>query len=183
MAGKIVKPSTRKIYKTLIRDVVDDLHKVITAHLPPSKTDCPNCHWDTQARKSSGTFDNTFVAPVVIFGQAINPTPFTRGRCPICKDVGYLTSANNKSLKALVKWNKISDGDIEATPAGREGSPYVRIKILRADFDTAVAAESFTVDGIRCVKARAPTIRGLGIQEELVVFHLVSVEPGSDVKK
>lgn len=183
MAGKIVKPTTRKIYKTLIKEVVADLHKPIKAHLPPLKQDCPNCQWDNMARKSSGTHNASFVAPTLVFGQTINPAPFTRGRCPVCKDIGYLTSPVTRSLKAMVKWNVIGAKDIEATPAGLEGSPYVRIKVLRADFAVIDAAESFTVDGIHCVKARAPTIRGLGVQEELVVMYLVSTDPGSDVKR
>lgn len=39
----IVTPAIRKIYKDLIKQVVEDLHKPIFVFLPPEKVDCPNC--------------------------------------------------------------------------------------------------------------------------------------------
>jgi hypothetical protein len=182
--GKIVTPAIRKIYKELIHQVVEDLHKVIFAHMPPDKEDCPNCVWDSVNGKSSGTFDSSFVSPITIFGNVISPSSFTRGRCPVCSGVGYLASPVTRKLKALVKWNpKGSTDEIKATPAGREGEPMVRIKVLRADFNTLVGAEYFTVDGVKCVINKPPTIRGLGVQEELVVAFLLATEVGSDVKR
>ena len=181
--GKIVTPPIRKIYKELIKQVIEDLHKPIVAYMPPEKVDCPNCHWDSQNQKSSGVFDNSFVSPVIIFGQTINPQSFTRGRCPVCFGLGYLKQDIVKNLKALVKWNPRTADVIERTPAGRESSPIVRIKTSRDDFDVVISAEYFLIDGVKCELNEPPTIRGLGTQEELVVAFLISVEPGNDVKK
>lgn len=181
--GKIVTPSIRKLYKELITQIVLDLHKVIVAHMPPEKVDCPNCLWDSANKKSSGTFNSTFVSPVNIFGDVVSPVSFNRGRCPVCFGVGFLSKAIDRNIKALVKWNPKSSQPLDITPAGREGEPVVRVKVLRADFDTLVGAESFTVDGVRCELNQPPTIRGLGTQEELVVAFLLSTEVGSDVKK
>ncbi len=102
---KIVTPGIRKIYKELIKQVIEDLHKPILAHMPPEKADCPNCIWDSANNKSSGVFQASFVSPVTIFGNLITPNAFTRGRCPVCFGVGYLTRTVTRNLKALVKWN------------------------------------------------------------------------------
>jgi hypothetical protein len=97
--------------------------------------------------------------------------------------VGYLTNPVTRNIRALVKWNPKGSETLKITAAGREGEPIVRIKVLRSDFDTLVGAESFTVDGVRCELNAAPTIRGLGTQEELVVAFLLATEVGSEVKK
>ncbi len=180
---KIVTPGIRKTYKGLIRQVVEDLNKPILAHMPPEKADCPNCVWDSINKKSSGTFQSSFVAPVTIFDAVITPASFTMGRCPVCRGVGFLSKAITRNLKALVKWNPKGADNLEITAVGREGAPVVRIKVLRPDFLTVVNAESFTVDGVRCELDAPPTIRGLGTQEELVVAFLLATEVGSDVKR
>jgi hypothetical protein len=179
----IVTPAIRKIYKDLIKQVVEDLHKPILVFSPPGKEDCPNCVYDFVNKTSSGNFQTSFVAPVVIFGNTIDPASFTRGRCPVCYGDGHIENEIKRNVKALVKWNPGSADDLESLPVGREGKSVVRIKVLRADFDLINDAISFTVDGVRCEMIKPPTIRGLGTQEELVIAFLQEVEPGKDVKK
>jgi len=179
----IVTPAIRKIYKDLIKQVVEDLHKPILVFSPPTKEDCPNCVYDFVNKTSSGNFQTSFVTPVIIFGETINPVSFTRGRCPVCYGAGHLENAVKRNVKALVKWNPGRADDIETLPVGREGHAVVRIKVLRADFNLINDAVSFLVDGVKCEMLRPPTIRGLGTQEELVIAFLEEVEPGKDVKK
>jgi len=177
--AKIVTPEIKKIYRKLINQTIEDLNKPVVIHLEPIKVDCPNCLYDTLNKKSSGVFDTSFVAPVVIFGDTINPISFDRGRCPVCFGEGVLTSENTRNIKALVKWNP--GGTIENIPIGREGAPLVRIKAKRTEYDHILSAEYFVVDGVRCEKVQPPTIRGLGTEEVLVTVLLVAVEPGSSV--
>jgi hypothetical protein len=180
--AQIVTPDIRRVYKSLIKQVIADLNKPITAYLPPETSDCPNCLYSFSLKKSSGTFDSNFVTPVIVFGNTITPSPFTRGRCPVCFGEGKLSLSAPKSLKALVKWNPKSVKAIESTPAGRESSPIVRIKVARADLDTVTNAIYFIVDGVKCELNEPPTVRGLGEQEELIVAYLITTEVGSDVK-
>jgi len=142
-----------------------------------------NCIYDRINKKSSGKFDTSFTSPVVIFGNTINPIPFSRGRCPVCFGEGHLEKEKVRNVKALVKWNPGGAEDLEVLPVGREGKAVVRIKILRTDFDVVKNATYFLIDGVRCELIKPPTIRGLGKQEELVVAFLQEVEPGKDVKK
>jgi hypothetical protein len=179
----IVTPAIRKIYKDLIKQVVEDLHKPVLVFSPPNKEDCPNCKWDSINKTSSGKFQDSFVADVIVFGETISPVNFTRGRCPVCRGLGYLKQDIQRNVKALVKWNPGTADDIETLPVGREGAAVVRIKVLRADFELVTKAVSLVVDGVRCELIKPPTIRGLGTQEELVIAFLQEVEPGSDVKK
>jgi hypothetical protein len=179
----IVTPAIRKIYKDLIKQVVEDLHKPIVVFSPPDKEDCPNCKWDSINKTSSGHFDTSFVTPVVIFGETVSPVSFQRGRCPVCYGVGYLEQESRRNVKALVKWNPSAADEFESLPVGREGKAIVRIKVLRADFELINNAVYIQVDGVKCEMIQPPTIRGLGTQEELVIAFLQEVEPGKDVKK
>lgn len=179
----IVTPSIRKIYKDLIKAVVEDLHKPILVFPPPDKEDCPNCFYDSINKTSSGRFVDSFVTPVVVFGETISPISFTRSRCPVCRGAGHLEQEIKRNVKALVKWNPTTAGDLESLPIGREGAAVVRIKVLRADFTLVDAAEHFLIDGVKCEVLRPATIRGLGTQEELVIVYLQEVEPGKSVKK
>lgn len=179
----IVTPAIRKIYKDLIKQVVEGLHKPILVFSVPLKEDCPNCVYDFINKRSSGNFQVSFVTPVVIFGNTISPKNFQRGRCPVCFAVGHLEQEAKRNVKALVKWNPSAAEDIESLPVGREGKALVRIKVLRADFSLINDATYFLVDGVKCEAIKLPTIRGLGTQEELVIAFLQEVEPGKDVKK
>lgn len=179
----IVTPSIRKTYRDLIKTVVEDLHKPVLVFSPPLKEDCPNCKWDSINNASSGKFQDSFVLDVVIFGETISPTPFSRSRCPICYNVGYLIQEVRRNVKALVKWNPTAADDIESLPVGREGKAVVRIKVLRADYEIVNEALYMLVDGVKCEMIRAPTVRGLGTQEELIIAYLLEVEPGKDVNK
>ncbi len=176
MANTIVTPAIRKRYRTLIKQVVKDLHKLVVVHLKPDSLDCPNCFWSVLNQKSSGQLDSSFVTTVTIFGNLISPISFTIGRCQVCFGAGKLISSITRNLKALVKWE--DNGEFEITPAGREGHPLVRLKVLRKDYDTIVNAEKIIVDGVTCELIKAPTVRGLGKQEELVVTFCASIEIG-----
>lgn len=180
---KIVTPAIRKIYKDIIKQTVEDLHKPIVAYLPPEKADCPNCIWSSATQSSTGKFDSSFVAPVVIFGNTINPKAFTTGRCPVCRNVGFLQQEVTRNLKALVKWNPSGAQDLQILAAGREGNPTVRIKVLRSNYENIMNATHFSVDGVKCEILKPPTIRALGQQEELVIVYLQAVEVGKDVKR
>jgi hypothetical protein len=83
----------------------------------------------------------------------------------------------------LVKWNPSTAEDFETLPVGREGKAVVRIKVLRADYETVRDSEYVLIDGVRCEIVQPATIRGLGTQEVVSVFYLQEVEVGPDIKK
>jgi len=144
-----------------------------------------NCVYDFVNKRSSGRFESTFTASTTIFGNAIDPQPFQRGRCPVCYGEGHLEQEVRRNVKALVKWNpRGTRHDLEILPVGREGKASVRIKVARADLELVTTANSFLIDGVRCELIQPPTIRGLGTQEELVVAFLMEVETGKvDINK
>lgn len=179
--AKIVGPSIRKAYKKLIKQIIEDLHKPVILYMEPESEKCPNCFWDPINKKSTGTFDSSFVVSVVIFGQTIEPVSFTRGRCPVCVGQGVLISENTISIKALVRWDP--DDELQILPVGREGTPIVRLKTFRNQYDNIMAARYFMVDGIKCELLKSPIVRGLGKQEEQVIAYLTSVEVGKDTNK
>lgn len=181
--ANIVGPNIKKVYVSLIKATIADLGKSVTIYLPPLTADCPQCIWDPTNERSTGQSDPSFVAPVVIFGETITPQPFTRGRCPVCKNAGKLTKEVKRSVKALVRWNPEGPEDLQILPVGREGASVVRIKALPTNYELISSAIYFVVDGVRCEIIRSSTIRALGTTEGMVVAFLQEVEVGKDTKK
>lgn len=179
--GKIVTSAIRKTYRDLIKDVVKDLGESIFVYGAPTKTDCPNCFSDLVTGKSKNVFDSSFVAPVIIFEVVITPTSFTRGRCPVCRGEGNLTSVIPANVQALVKWNP-SDSELEKTPVGFEGKNIVRIKARKTHYTRLRDCEYALIDGVRCALSSPPVFRGLGKQDELVVAFFQAAEVGHNVK-
>lgn len=180
--GTIVTNAIRKIYRDLIKDVVKDLGESIYVYGAPEEEDCPNCLFDLSTGLSKNVFDSSFVTPVILFGETINPTSFSRGRCPICKGKGKLYNRTPSNIRALVKW-RVEDSDMEQTPAGAEGSNLVRIKARKSSYVRIRDCEYAVIDGVRCELVKPPVFRGLGKQDELVVAYFQAVGVGHSVKK
>jgi hypothetical protein len=176
--AKIVSPAIKKAYVKYIKDTIEDLNRSVDVYLPPEAMDCPNCLYDPINKKSTGVVDPLFVTSVVIFGQTISPQSFTRGRCPICKGEGVLTSEVKRSVKCLVKWQPDGPDDLEIIPSGREGASVVRLKALPSNYNNFINAIYYVVDGTKCEAISSPNIRALGTTKGMVVVYLQEVEVG-----
>lgn len=82
------------IYQENIDALINQLGKTITLYFEPTKTDCPNCIFDSTTGRSSGRYKEG------------GPIPFTNGTtCPYCKGVGFISSNSTRDIKGLIKWN------------------------------------------------------------------------------
>lgn len=68
----------RDLAQGAIDSMINQLGKPCKLVYEPTKTPCTNCYLDTTTNMSSGHYNGT------------GPTPFTRGKCPVCSGVGYL---------------------------------------------------------------------------------------------
>jgi hypothetical protein len=180
--GKIVTKSIKKIYKSLIKQVVKDLGEQISLYYDPDIEKCPNCYTDPVSGKSKNVFCSSFVTPVIIFGETISPHSFTRGRCPVCKGDGSLYDYTPVSVKAIVKWDR-RDSDMERTVAGDEGRNVARIKAQKSYYVKIRDCAYAIIDGVKCVLIKPPVLRGLGAADEIVVAFFQATAPGKSIKE
>lgn len=163
----------KKRFKTRIGNYVSGLGRKIFIYLSPNTSECPNCYYDKKSKKSSGI-------PKVSIGS---PTYFIVGRCPVCLGHGVLTTERRKCIHGVVIWNPLGEGmnGMTFTEAGHEGATKVQIKTDICHLDIIKDMHHATVDGVACVLAAPPIIRGIGNKSVLVVefFTTDKMNPSS----
>ena len=146
----------------------------------PTDWDCPNCYYDHSTDSSTGVHDTSFVSPTIINGVSIEPKPFTRGRCPVCRGAGKIELENKKIMRAYVRWDPPTDGkgDFEELTLGTEGSNIVMVRTASKNYEAIRGCNYVIIDGVRCELFRPPIIRRAGREGLSVVAFFRSSEEG-----
>lgn len=181
--GQMIPSGLKREIRDKFLQLKSELNKVIYIYLEPNKTDCPNCYMTVSSGASTNTFNSSFTTPVVIYGNTITPTLFTRGRCPVCVGKGVLEQENRVGVKCLVRWNP-SDGDgrMLISSAGVEGINIAQIKASECYFESLRDCKYVMIDSIKCELLSPPVIRHLGYQDVMVIAYFSSVKVGSSTR-
>lgn len=161
---------TKERFKKAIQNVViDGLSHEIVVYRQDSRAECPNCYYDKVNDRSSAI-------PKSSPGDTYY---FTIGRCPVCRGSGVVTTKRKRGIKATIAWNPASDSMnmFVFNEAGSTGATRVMIKTDPCHLELMRDCKNATVDGIRCVLASAPLIRGLGNKSILVAIFFTEDKP------
>lgn len=185
-----ISPKTKRKFRKGIRDVIKGFSRKVLVYKQPSKNECPNCYYDKMTDSSTGKCKWTPVQAIQKQSEweaAGNTTTkykyFLRGRCPVCKGRGYITTVREEWTDCLVTWspdNALYGNEITYTPAGSEGSTIVRLKAHPHDYDLFKNCEKMFIDGIECKLSRPPIMRGLGNQSVLIIYGFTTEKPKID---
>ena len=192
-----VHPRTKRKHKKAIRDVIKGLSRKITVYKQPLKSECPNCYYDKMTNSSTGKCKWTPAQAyqkqqewAAAYGATneqcqtiIRYKYFSRGRCPVCKGLGYIETKRRTWADCLVTWDPRQSGagnQMIYTPAGTEGSTIVQLKTDPKHYDLFKNSDYLVVDGIKCKISRPPILRGLGVQAILVVIAFTTEKPKVD---
>lgn len=172
-----IHDKTKDRFKRAMRGVVDSLGRKVKVYKQIKRDECPNCFYDKATDSSTGRckWRNPIEAhnKQVAYESATGNTDlrykyFKTGRCPICKNVGYLVTFKRYYIKCLINWDP-DINDIVHTQAGRDSSTLVLLKTDPKYIDLFLDSVSIEIDGISCVLDSPPTLRGLGNQTVLVI--------------
>lgn len=84
----------KQIASDAIDDLIDQLGKQCRLVYSGIKTDCPNCIFDPQSKKSTGIY------------KAGGPRPFpNRTICPVCRGAGQIDTTSTEVVTLLCNWN------------------------------------------------------------------------------
>jgi hypothetical protein len=183
-----VPKSVQKRYRKVIQEVVEDLSDEITILNPSSVVDCPDCYLDELTGKSSNVFDVGFLVPVVVFAgtsseRTITPTPFTRGRCPICFGEGKLEATSVSTIKALIDFFPNEVGfppGLEYAPYGRDGKVFAILKTHERHYEVLLNSLGIVFRGKRYEVIFPPVFTGVGL-DALVSCWIVPIDTDSRV--
>lgn len=161
----IVGRRTKELWARDIHKLIKGLGRCVTIYRPDTESDCPNCFYDAINRESTGRYNGT------------GSRPFTVGRCPVCRGRGTLTTKRKRDIHALVTWRPRPEGMMQNStqfiPGGKASETNVRLKTKPCHLALIRDCQHAMIDGLKCVLAEPPTIRGLGSRSVLVALFIV----------
>jgi hypothetical protein len=186
-----VNPKTKRKYRKAIRNVVKGLGRKVKVYKPPLKTECPSCYFDKLTDRSTGKckFGSLYEADQLqAEWEAAGNTEvlykyFIKGRCPVCRGIGYRETQRKVWVECLVTWDPEArnfGNQMIYTPAGSEGSTIVRLKTDTKHFNLFRDCKKLDVDGVECKIARPPIMHGLGTQALLIITAFTTEKPQTD---
>lgn len=177
MSRTRIHNKTKNRFKRAIRDVVSNLGRKVKVYKQIKRSECPNCFYDKATDSSTGRCK--WRTPLEAHNKQVDYEAdtgntdlrykyFKTGRCPICKNVGYLVAYKRYWVECLINWDPDTN-DIIHTQAGKGSSTLVLLKTDPKHLNLFIDSISIEIDGISCVLESPPTLRGLGNQTILVV--------------
>lgn len=165
---KKIGVKAKKQWQQSMDRLIDGLGRRIVVYLPEKRSECPNCYYDKIHDKSSG------IAKV----DSSSSTYFTVGRCPVCFGKGVRVVARKRCIEGIVIWNPDNrNNNLAFNVAGFEGATIVEIKTDVCHLDVIKEAKYIVIDGLKCVLAGSPILRGVGDKSVLISTFFTSDKP------
>lgn len=87
-----ISDSLRNLIQSYGDFLIEDAAKQCRIFYPAKRTQCPNCHYDSQSQRSSGLYKNG------------GPYPFSGGVCPYCQGAGFKEETTSELLSLKIDW-------------------------------------------------------------------------------
>lgn len=177
-----VSKKVKSMYMKNIRHLIKNLSRKVKIYKQPVKSECPNCYFDKLTYKSTGKCKWT-PAQVLSFNDPSKYKYFLKGRCPICKGLGYIETDRTVWVDCLVTWDPEARGfgnEFIYTPAGSEGSTIVSLKTDPKHYNKFKNCVKIVIDGVECKLSKPPVLRGLGNQTLLIITAFTTEKPSID---
>lgn len=174
-----IHTKTKDRFKRAVRDITKNLGRRIKVYSQSLKTPCPNCFYDKVTGSSTGKCK--WKTPLEARNKQLeyeNTTGksdlrykfFKVGRCPVCKNAGYLSTQRRQWVTCQVSWGADTfSNEAIFTPAGKGSYTSVQLRTDPKYLSLFRDCIKLEVDGVTCKVLTPPVIRGLGNQTTLVV--------------
>lgn len=190
MVNRRIHPKTKDRFKRAIRDVISGLGRQVCVYKPSLKSECPNCFFDKMTGTSTGKCKWTplearqkqleYEASTGRF--ELRYKFFKVGRCPVCKNNGFLEAIRKVWVQCTVNWDTDSDSFVQSS-AGLSGNTYVELKSDPKYLELFNNCTKINIDGLDCFVSSPPILRGLGNQSVLVVKAYTNQKSGVSDKE
>lgn len=184
-----IHEKTKRRYKKSMRDVIKSLARTVDVYRPALKVPCDNCYFDRMTSKSTNKCkwtEEEAISKQAEWGAShqgeLRYKFFIKGRCPICKALGYTEIKRKSTPKCLITWNPIDNkgNNLSYSVVGVESATLVQLKTDPKHFDLFQDCERMVVDGVDCLPARPPILRGIGNQTILVAVGYTNIKNNPD---
>lgn len=169
--NKKVGRKAKKRFDKSFERFIDGVGRKILVYSQNAISECPNCYYDKANDKSSG----------ICKVGASDPNYFLVGRCPVCLGKGVLTTSIRKCIQGVVIWDPGGDrmNSLSFNEAGKIGATKIQIKADACYFELLRDCKYIIVDGIKCILANPPLLRGVGKRSIVIANFFTSEKPSS----
>jgi hypothetical protein len=179
MAKTRIHHKTRDRFKRAMRDIARDLGRQVRVYHLLKKNECPNCYYDKSTDSSTGKCKWSTPLEARAKQQEYEALTgktdlrykfFKVGRCPVCKNIGYLAVYKRQWVQCLVNWDTDTySNESIYTQAGKSSASYVELKTDPKYLELFKKCTRIEVDGVPCRMESPPAMRGLGNQTVLLI--------------
>lgn len=161
--GRYLTTSLKLQYRTSISQIIADNGKVVTLHLQPSTSGCPNCSFLSIGGRSINKYETSNPYPAGPYNR-----PFPDGRkCPVCLGTHEIKDGRTAEWRATVVK---SPKDYDYNAAGLEPTNVVLTKMLSEALSDVTNCLRATIDGRDYTKLSEPYRRGMGNTDDDLAF-------------
>jgi hypothetical protein len=153
--GRYLTDKLKEQYQTAISQIISDLGRPITLHLPPTTSGCPNCDYLSVGERSAGTYD-----PTNPFGGQPFNRPFPQDTtCPVCFGTHEIKEPRLSVWHATIfKQPK----DYEYSIVGVSPENVVLTKMVIEAWEDVRTCIRAVIDGLEYQRLSEPTKIGMG---------------------
>lgn len=154
-AGKYLTDNLKTQYYEAISQIIADMGRTVTLHLPPTTSGCPNCKNLSIGDRSLNVYNTSNP-----FGSGPYNINFPNGRrCPVCAGTHQIKFANSVEWRATIN-KDINENDYDVV--GVEPQNVILTKMLIEAWNDIKNCIRATIDNIDYVKLSEPTKIGMG---------------------
>ncbi|RKY43062.1 MAG: hypothetical protein DRP85_00775 [Candidatus Makaraimicrobium thalassicum] len=161
--GKYLTNNLKELYADAISQLISDLGREVTLHLPPIESGCPNCKYLSVGGRGLYKYNssNPFSGPPY-------NVPFADGqRCPVCRGTHIIHIPRQSTWHATIV-KRPRDYDYEFYGVSPEN--VVLTKFLVEAWDDVNNCIRATIDGLDYERLSEPVKIGLGNNPEDLKF-------------
>ena len=153
--GKYLTDSLKLQYEEAISQIISDMGREVTVHLPPMESGCPNCLYMSVGGRSRNTYNTSNPFPVGPYNRQFPDNV----KCPVCKGTHSIKFARSSVWRAtIVKRPE----EYEYSAGGVQPENVALTKMRIEAWDDVKNATRVTIDGLAYVRLTDPYKRGMG---------------------
>jgi hypothetical protein len=163
VAGKYLTTTLKVQYQDAISQIISDMGREVTLHMPPQESGCPNCEYISIAGRSRNVYNTSNPYPEGPYNRQ-----FPEGvRCPVCKGQHVIKTIQTAVWHATIVQRP---EEYEYTEGGPLPENVALTKFRIEAWNDVINCVRATIDGLDYDRLSEPYKRGMGNAPEDLKF-------------
>jgi len=161
--GRYLTATLKQQYQNAISQIIADMGREVTLHLPPTESGCPNCKFISMGGRSQNVYNASNPFPAGPYNRQ-----FPNGvRCSVCNGEHVIKTVKTAIWRATVVKRP---EDYEYTEGGPLPENVALTKFRTEAWDDVCNCVRATIDGLDYDRLSEPYKRGMGNEADDLKF-------------